>query len=391
MEINTDSLKSSENGVFQATQKSVVNDCAYSIREVLSSKDLKVFLNLPDLVYPKGSKYVRPLNFHVKMMIGRLNTPNKHLYIVYHKDQPILRAGFKVHSHANKEALHFGFFECQEGHQEAVKQLFQFAHSKYPHLPIRGPFHFRMEDPYIGILTEGYDIDPYFLMSYNPAYYNEYLEHAGFHKLMDLFTYQVRADKKYDPIITENAQKAKENGYAVRKVNRHKLRDEAFVIASIFNDALSKNWGFEEFIESQVDEMVMMFKFFLDMNAIYIAHKDGKDIGCLLMIPNFNHMIKSARGKITPELIYRYFRRFKEHKNEIRGYALGVKKEAHGQGIGSLLVDEGWMDMYLNQGYMDGEISWVLSNNGPMNELSKAMNGKHNKIYRIYERQPTNA
>lgn len=391
MDIQTEKHKIHISDSPSTTQKSVKTYTEYEIREVLNSKEFKVFLNLPDLIYPQDSKYVRPLNFHIKMMIGKLGTPKKHLYVVYHKNQPVLRAGFKVHTHAGKEALHFGFFECQKGHKEAVKELFNFVHAKYPEMPLRGPFHFRMEDPYVGILAEGYDIDPYFLMSYNPPYYNEYLEFAGLGKLMDLFTYQVRADKKYDPIITENAIKAKENGYAVRKVNRRKLRDEAFVIASIFNDALSKNWGFEEFIESQVDEMVMMFKFFLDMNAIYIAHKDGKDIGCLLMIPNFNHMIKSAKGKITPELIYKYFRRFKEHRHEIRGYALGVKKEAHGQGIGSLLVDEGWMDMYLNQGYMDGEISWVLSNNGPMNELSKAMNGKHNKIYRIYECTPTNA
>lgn len=373
----------SQSSVSIPPQKSV---SSYQLTEVKNSKQLQVFLDLPNDIYPKDSRYIRPLDVHVKMMLGKLGSPQKHVYLAYQGQTPVARAAFKVHRHAGKEALHFGFFECKEGHKEAVKLLIEHAHNLYPHLPLRGPFHFRMEDPYIGILVEGYDMDPYFLMPYNPPYYDEYLKDAGLRGLMDLYTYQVKAEKKYADVITENAKKAKANGYGVRKINRRKLKDEAFAIASIFNDALSKNWGFEEFIEEQVNEMVLMFRFFLDMDAIYIAHKDGKDIGCLLMIPNFNHLIKNCKGKITLEFLYKYLRRFKEHKNEIRGYALGVKKEAHGQGIGSLLVDEGWTDMYHNIGYTDGEISWVLSNNGPMNELSLAMNGKHNKVYRIYEK-----
>lgn len=377
------------NGAFSAIRKTETLHSEFEVKEVLTNRDLKIFFSLPQAIYPdKYPQYVQPLNFHLKMMIGKLGTPKKHLFTVFVNNKPVARAGFKVHTHAGKDALHFGFYECKEGYQQATQLLFEKAHSLYPNLPIRGPFHFRMEDPYVGVLTEGFELAPYFLMPYNPPYYAEYLQQVGLHKLMDLFTYQVRADRKYDPVITENAVKARAEGFSVRKINRKKLREEAFTVASIFNDALSKNWGFEEFIETQVDEMVMMFRLFLDMNAIFIAHKDGKDVGCLLMIPNFNHMIKSSKGKITPQLIWKYFRRFKEHRSEIRGYALGVKKEAHGHGIGSLLVDDGWTDMYHNSGYMDGEISWVLANNGPMNELSVAMKGKHNKVYRIFEKSP---
>ena len=69
----------------------------------------------------------------------------------------------------------------------------------------------------------------------------------------------------------------------------------------------------------------------------------------------------------------------------MRGYALGVLKEAHGLGIGSLLVKD-MFERGPQNGYPTAEVSWVLANNGPMNELSAAMNGKHNKKYRIYQR-----
>jgi GNAT superfamily N-acetyltransferase len=355
------------------------------IKEVTTSRLFKEFLNFPKQVYQdKYPRYVTPLHAHIKLMIGKLGAPQKHLFLAIKEGKIVARCGFKVHKHNNETYLNFGFYECLEGHADATKAIFDKARSLYPDLPIRGPFHFRMEDPYIGVLVEGHELAPYFLMSYNPRYYRDYLEGAGLKKIMDLYTYELDSNTPIDPIMVENANKARANGYGIRTPNKKKIREEATIIAKIFNDALSDNWGFEEFIESQVDEMVLMFKFFLDLRVVALVHKDGKDVGCLIMIPNFNEMIKPAKGKVSPRLIWRYLNRYK-YTNDLRGYALGVLKEHHGQGIGSLLVDEMYK-MGPAIGYPRAEISWVLANNGPMNELSKAMNGKQNKVYRIYEK-----
>lgn len=358
------------------------------IIEVTTSGQYKQFLKLPQAIYTdKYPNYVTPLNLHLKMMIGKLGSKQKHLFIAKKGNEVVARCGFKVHKHGKHETLNFGFFECKEGHLDAAQALINKGHSLYPQLIVRGPFHFRMEDPYIGILIEGYEQEPYFLMSYNPPYYLEYLEKCGMVKTMDLFTYELSAKTPVDPLITKNADTARSNGYKIRFVNKKKLREEAIVIAKIFNDALSDNWGFEEFIQEQVDEMVLMFKYFLDLRVIAIVHKDGKDVGCLIMIPNFNEMIKASKGKFSIATLWRYFNRQKYTQGKLRGYALGVLKEHHGQGIGSLLVDE----MYKigpSIGYHSAEISWVLANNGPMNELSKAMNGKQSKVYRIFDKAP---
>ena len=358
------------------------------IIEVKSSKEFKQFLEFPLAIYQdKYPNYVAPLNLHLKMMIGNIKAPKKHLFYAKKGNEIVARCAFKVHKHNGKELLHFGFFECQEGHLDAAQSLIKKGHNLYPHLTMRGPFHFRMEDPYIGILVEGFEQESYFLMSYNPPYYGQYLEKCGLTKTMDLYTYELSTERPVDQLIVDNAEKARQNGYKIRFPNKKKLREEATSIARIFNDALSDNWGFEEFIKEQVDEMVLMFKYFLDLRVIAIVHKDGKDIGCLIMIPNFNSMIKPAKGKLSPSLIWRYLNRQKYTEGKLRGYALGVTKDHHGQGIGSLLVDE----MYkigAQIGYNYAEISWVLANNGPMNELSRAMNGKQSKVYRIFDRAP---
>ncbi|MEQ1877502.1 MAG: GNAT family N-acetyltransferase [Bdellovibrionia bacterium] len=355
------------------------------IVEVKTRSQLKTFINLPKQIYDlTGGKYVMPLNVHMGMMMGKLGSGRKHFFLALKDGKPVARIGAKVHKHGKKTNLHFGFFECLEGHADAARELVQKAHSMYPQHQMMGPFHFRMEDPYVGTLVQGFEFDPYFLMSYNPPYYAEYLEKAGLVKTMDLFTYTVTDPKSLTAIVKESARRARGMGVTVRAMNPKDLKNEARTVAGIFNDALSRNWGYEEFLEEQVKEMVSLFKLFIDSRVVAFAQKGGKDVGCLIMLPNYNPIIKDSKGKITPGLIWKYFKR-KTLVDTTRGYALGVLKEYHGLGIGSVLVDH-MFEAAPDAGYKTAEISWILANNGPMNELSKAMGGRHNKVYRVFEK-----
>ena len=49
----------------------------------------------------------------------------------------------------------------------------------------------------------------------------------------------------------------------------------------------------------------------------------------------------------------------------------------------SLIRDSSTVDF----GATRGEFGWVLDDNGPMRSVGEAINGKINKVYRIYEKQ----
>jgi GNAT superfamily N-acetyltransferase len=354
------------------------------VREIHSGQDMRKFLSLPREIYKNSPHYVQPLNLHMKMMMGKIGAPDKYFFLAFENDLPVARMAFKVHQHNGKPMLNFGFFECAEGYAAAVPLLLNAGRAKHPKLDVMGPFHFRMEDPYVGVLADGFDLEPYFLMPYNPPYYIDYLEAAGLNKVMDLFTYIIEdSSQPLPPVIGENAKKAEQKGVSIRFLNPKELEKEARTVATIFNDALRNNWGFEEFLDEQVKEMVTLFKLFIDARVVAFAQYEGKDVGCLLMLPNYNPVIKGSGGKVTPALIWRYFQ-LRKKLHEIRGYALGVLREYHSLGIGSALT-HAMFEQGRKIGYHTGEISWILANNGPMNELSKAMGGKHNKVYRVYE------
>jgi len=365
-------------------------DGSIEIVEVTTGRQVKDFLTLPHSIYTDStSPYVMPLEMHMKMMMGKLGTPQKHFFLAKVGGQNVARLGIKTHTNEGHTRLHFGFFECHPQYPEAAKALIDFAHAKYPQLEMMGPFHFRQEDPYVGVLVEGFELAPFFMMPYNPPTYDKILKGCGLASTMDLFTYQVNGYEGLPEIVKENALKAKkELNLTIRTLDPKNLNKEARIIAEIFNEALSENWGFEEFLDEQVKEMVMLFKLFIDPRVVAFAQVDGKDIGCLIMIPNYNHIIKPSKGKLGLGLLMRYFGRNKT-TNSIRGYALGVLKKYQGHGVGSALTDA-MFKIGVPIGYAECEISWILANNNSMNELAKAMGGKQNKVYRIYSKAPLN-
>src|ERR1017187_5570242 len=132
----------------------------YFVEEVKSKTQLREFMNLASLIYGTNHpKFVYPMKFHLKMMLGNLNSNDKKILLARDGDlNTVARIAFKEHRQGDKIDLHFGFFECLQGHSEAVTALFDYGQKCFPDLSfirIRGPFHFRQEDPYVGLLEIG--------------------------------------------------------------------------------------------------------------------------------------------------------------------------------------------------------------------------------------------
>ena len=59
--------------------------------------------------------------------------------------------------------------------------------------------------------------------------------------------------------------------------------------------------------------------------------------------------------------------------------------ENHPGGVGALLYQHAWQTG-LRKGYVAGEMSWVLEDNGPMNAALQMMGGRiYQETWRIYD------
>jgi hypothetical protein len=359
----------------------------HTLKKIRRWSHLFDFFSLARQVYKVAPNlWVPPLTPYTVIMMGKLVEPEKLYAMAYRDGKPVARAGFKVHRSHGYEALHFGFFEALPGTHEEVKALIDMGHQLAPHLPMRGPHHFRLEDPYTGLLIDGFDFEPHFLMSYNPPYYEELLASAGLQKSMDLFTYRYLPGDIKPDVMKGRAERAAGKGIVVEPMRKGDLRRQVTQIAEVFNDALSQNWGFEPIEGPQLEDLMLLARFVLDPNMVFLAYKDSHPIGCIIVLPNLNPMLTASNGSLTPRLLWKYFTRHR-WVDSYRGYALGVRKEFRADEVSAALINAA-MQRGKEIHWRELEISWVLETNKPMNAMATALGGSRNKIYRLLEKPP---
>ena len=216
---------------------------------------LNEFLGFPWKIYKDDPNWVPPLLFQQKGMFDKKRFP----FHFHSTVQPFLcmdSAGQTVgricavynkrHLKFHKDGRgFFGFFEAFED-LNIAGALFEAA-SKWLKergcTHIRGPANFSTNEE-CGLLVDGFDSPPVFMMTYNPRHYIDLLENTGFSKVMDLYAYLGAMDRF--PTRYERASKRLKRRYdaTVRPLNFKRIKEELELTFSIYNSSWENNWGF---------------------------------------------------------------------------------------------------------------------------------------------------
>src|SRR5262249_12055081 len=96
-----------------------------------------------------------------------------------------------------------------------------------------------------GLLVEGFDSDPFVMMTYNPPYYAGLIERAGLTKAKDLLAFITTAEGATGEKAMRVADRAaKSSPMKIRPINLKKFDEEAQAIWQIYSSAWRRNWGF---------------------------------------------------------------------------------------------------------------------------------------------------
>ena len=345
------------------------------------------FLELPHRIHATpASRWVAPLKLQERAFMGSLRGPKRGFWMVLHEERPVARLGACVQEHEGEKRIHFGFFECMEGYSEAVPMLFERAGRLAPGLEMHGPYCFEMEDPYIGVLVDGFEHAPTFLMSYNPPFYGEYLEAAGLQGVMDLNSYLYTPETVDLERMATRAARAARKGISIRSMNRWRPGREMRNCADIANRAWAGNWGYQELKEEQVQSLTLFCAGFFDSQSTLFARHEDRDVGFIWVLQNFNEFFREARGRITPKLVWQLLFRRRSIRT-FRGYGLGVLPEFQHIPVSAALVHE-IMKQGQSRDWKELDLGWVLASNTRMNAMARALGGKLHKVHRLYKREP---
>ncbi len=369
------------------------------IRRVENDQDKMRFIKLPWEIYRDDPNWVPPLIFDVRNNLNPQKNPFfKHSEIEFYlaeKDGKLVGriAAIKNDNHNNfykDKAGFFGFFETID--DEEVSDLLLDAACDWCKNKgfdtIIGPVNPSTNDE-CGLLIDGFDSPPVFLMTYNPKHYAKKIEDFGFEKAKDLYAYDIESQVINDEKVMAKLERmadlmAKRSGVTLRKVNMKDLINEVRKIEDVYNSAWEDNWGFVPLTTDEFDYMAASLKAVVNPDLVMFAEIDGKPVGFSLSLPDFNQVLKKMNGRLLPFGIFKLLTG-KKKINNLRVIIMGVKPEYQKKGIDSLFYLE-TIKAGNRGGYRGAEISWVLEDNMPMRMTAEKLGAKIYKTYRIYQK-----
>jgi hypothetical protein len=369
---------------------------AITIQPVVTKKDSERFVKFQWEIYKDIPEWVPPLLMDRRKLMDKVKNPfythaRAEFWLAMRDGKIVGRIGAIVNDNHNKEHNEnvgfFGFFECIND-QAVADILFKTAEDwlrKQKVTAVLGPASPSVNDEY-GLLIDGFQHSPVFLMSYNPKYYMTLIDKAGYGKTKDLYAYLMRKETVFDPKLVRVAEALKKReGLTIRTLNMNDYSGEAKRIRDLFNRAWVYNWGAVPMTEAEFDGMAKDMKPIVIPEVVIFAEYKGEPIGFALALPDLNVAFKKNKGGGLIGGLYRMMTMKKQIKT-LRIIVLGVVREKRASGAGTVLFYE-ISKRGIEAGYPFGEAGWILEDNVMMNRGAEIMHGDRYKTYRIYRKE----
>jgi len=370
------------------------------ITAVDSDAALDRFLSVPAGVFAGDPVWTAPLNIERRIHLSAKHNPyfqhaRWQAWVAWRGSDAVGRITAQIDAlHLERYADATGFFGMldAEDRQDTFAALFGTAERWLAERGIRrvrGPFSLSINEE-TGLLIEGFDTPPVFMMGHARPYYGARVEAQGYRKAVDTLAYMIRSDFKPSPVMAKLVAAA-EKRVRVRPLDRKRFDAEIELLRDIFNDAWEQNWGFVPFTAAEFRELGQSLRFLVDPGLIRIAEVDGEAAAFMVVIPNINEAIRGLGGRLLPfgwaKLLWRLKVR---HPTSARVPLMGVRRKFQRTRLGpalAFLVIAGAQPRTRELGVKDVELSWILEDNAGMRSIIESIGGHAYKRYRIYERE----
>ena len=358
------------------------------------------FLKLVDDLYKGCPQFIRPLDFDLK---ARLD-PKKNPFFEHGEGVMLLarkngRVVGRMTAQIDREHLaryaddtgFFGFLDTTDDQEVATALLREgerWLRAKGMKR-VLGPLSLSINEEF-GCLVEGFTTRPYLMMPHHLPYQGGLIEGAGYTKAKDVYAWHYTVTGLNSRVKKAMADVLAMPEITVRPVSKKRLEDDVQLVVEIFNDAWCDNWGFVPFTRNEVKKMAEDFALILEPELTKLVFIDGEAAAMAIGIPNVNEVIGDFGGQLFPTNWAKLLWRLKvDGTKSARLALLGIKRKFRKQRkyAGLALYLYGAMsEQGRAMGIEEGELSWTLEDNGPVNAGVRMMGAEIYKRYRVYDR-----
>lgn len=379
------------------------------VRPVSSRRDRRRFQNLAWTIYaPDGRRdpnWVPPILSQERQLLGW----GHHPFFDHAQSVTLLaeRTGRVVgrlavfinevhNAKYNDQRGFFGFFECVND-APVARSLFDAAAAWLKlrgMTSVRGPVNPSLNYT-CGLLVDGFDRPPCFLMTYNPPYYGDLLESCGFTKSQDLYAYEMdtsvlaKATERYKPAVLA----ALERTNLVLKrfdLSRKRYQQQIESYLDLYNRSLEGTWGFTPLQPREARHIADELRFVIVPQFALFAEMEGKPIGAVLALLDYNQILRTLNGRLFPFGFVRLLLG-RKHITAARCMAMTMAPGYQNAGMSVVLMDnlvdaaKTWGSR--GNGIKTYEFSWVLESNHKSRGTLERLGTKVTSTYRIYDKE----
>jgi GNAT superfamily N-acetyltransferase len=366
---------------------------------VNNRRERKLFFNLPWDLYQGDPHWIPPIRLVQKELLNYRRHPfyddaEIQTFVALRDGEPCGRIAALV-NHAHNRQYHeqrgfFGFFESVED-AEVSGALLDAGRAWLAERgieAIRGPVNPSLNYE-CGLLIEGFHEPAWFMMTYNKPYYGRLLEEYGFRTAQNLVAFWGHID-----MLDEISKRLYSVSHSIserfnlqcRPMDVSNFGEEINTFLEIYNKSLVSTWGFVPMSAGEVRKQAAGLKQMIVPELTTVAEIDGKPVGTMFGLLDYNPRIKEMDGKLFPFGFLKLLR--KRHAlKRVRLISTNVLPEYQSWGIGLALVSRLVPDA-LKWGIEQAEFSWVLESNDLSYKTLKKGGAKISKRYRIYDYGP---
>jgi GNAT superfamily N-acetyltransferase len=366
------------------------------VTPVATRADRREFLDLPWRLHREDPNWIPPLRSDQAELVGYRPHPfyerNEAQTFLARRDGKVCGRVAAIHNrvyieHRSDPRGFFGFFESIDDPQvadallTAVRQWFAARNI----LQVRGPANPGINYVW-GLLTDGFDGPPTFMMPYNPPYYPRLIETAGFEKAEDLYAYWGHRGMMSGntPRFKPFAEKVIDRyQIRLRPLNRRRFLADVEEFLGLYNRALDHVPSFAPMSPGEIRHLAKGLQWLIVPELAVGAEVDGRLVGAVFALPDYNPRIRQIDGRLFPFGFARLLWN-KQRIKRVRILAATVLPEYAMMGIGLVLM-RALIPKALEWGLEEAEFSWVAeSNHFSRGSLEKA-GAKRIRTYRVYD------
>jgi GNAT superfamily N-acetyltransferase len=342
--------------------------------------------------------FVAPLSLFEKRRLSPAHNPffelgEAEFFVAYRNGRPVGRISAQAHragqAGVSPETGHFGFFDVTEDEAAAHALLDAAAQwlSARGATDMRGPFSLSINEE-CGCQIDAFDVPSTYLMPQARPWSAGLLESWGMEKRIDMHAWRVGWDGVTERMAASEAMLRDYAAIKARPIRMDRFEQDVALLADIFNDAWSGNWGFVPFSPRAVKLLAAELKLIYRSTYGYFVEMDGVPVGVFIGLPNINEIIKPFGGRLTPLNAVRLgWSLFNEKVTTSRIPIAGIRK-SHQSGLMGTLLAAAMMQAVLKEARRRPkawyEFSWVLETNKPAISALKLMGAERTSTYRIY-------